>query len=143
MRRSFAGPGAVWIVVVLVGLTGRPGVVLAQGAQTDAVDSSGVVISEGGEADVAVMEIRRLAGPIDFDGRPDDPAWLAIDPLPLVQYWPTPGPQMSQATEIRVAYDDRYFYAAGRFSDVPGGVRANSFGRDRWDGDDSFDHQLA
>jgi hypothetical protein len=140
VRWSFAGLGVVWwIVVFLAGLAGAPGVVMAQKAQTDEVGSSGVGVSRGGRDESAVMEIRRLSGPIDFDGRPDDPAWLAIDPLPLVQYWPTPGPQMSQATEIRVAYDDQYFYAVGRFHDVPGGVRANSFGRDQWDGDDSFD----
>jgi hypothetical protein len=57
----------------------------------------------------------------------------------VVQHWPDFRGDMSRRTEIRVAYDDEYLYASGRFYDDPEGVRANSLQRDRWDGDDAFD----
>ena len=45
----------------------------------------------------------------------------------------------TQRTEIRVAYDDEYFYAAGWFYDTnPKGIRINSLYRDRWNGDDTL-----
>ena len=45
----------------------------------------------------------------------------------------------TQRTEIRVAYDDEYFYAAGWFYDTdPSGIRINSLYRDRWNGDDAL-----
>ncbi|NNM33502.1 MAG: carbohydrate binding family 9 domain-containing protein [Gemmatimonadetes bacterium] len=104
----------------------------------EAAGSAGGGGSGGGE-EGAVMMVPRLSFPIDFDGRVDDDAWASVEPLPLVQYWPDPGDPMSVGSDIRVGYDADYFYAAGRFQDEPGGVRANSFGRDQWDGDDAFD----
>ena len=45
----------------------------------------------------------------------------------------------TQRTEIRVAYDDEFFYAAGWFhDDEPSGIRINSLYRDRWNGDDAL-----
>ena len=45
----------------------------------------------------------------------------------------------TQRTEIRVAYDDEYFYAAGWFyDDDASAIRVNSLYRDRWNGDDAF-----
>ncbi|HEX6070507.1 MAG TPA: DUF5916 domain-containing protein, partial [Longimicrobiaceae bacterium] len=41
-------------------------------------------------------------------------------------------------TEIRVAYDDAYIYAALRADDDPSGIRANTLYRDRYSGDDVF-----
>lgn len=85
------------------------------------------------------LEVRRLAGPIDFDGVPDEPAWEAIDPLPLTMYAPIHRGTPEQRTEIRVAYDDEHLYASGRFFDSePDGIRVNSLYRDRWNGDDAF-----
>jgi len=85
------------------------------------------------------LPLPRLRQAIIFDGMPDDAAWDAIDPLPLVQHWPNFLGGVTKPTEIRVAYDDEYLWASGRFYDEPGGVRANSLQRDRWDGDDAFD----
>jgi hypothetical protein len=85
------------------------------------------------------LELRRLASPITVDGRPDDPAWHQIEPLPLTMYSPVFNGAPTQRTEIRVAYDDENFYAAGWFYDSdPSGIRVNSLYRDRWNGDDSF-----
>lgn len=85
------------------------------------------------------MELARLSGPITVDGRPDEPAWQQVPPLPLTMYAPVFKGAPTQRTEIRVAYDDEHFYAAGWFYDTdPSGIRINSLYRDRWNGDDTL-----
>ena len=85
------------------------------------------------------IELTRLSGPIAVDGRLDEPAWQQVQPLPLTMYSPLFKGTPTQRTEIRVAYDDENFYAAGWFYDTdPSGIRINSLYRDRWNGDDSF-----
>jgi len=87
----------------------------------------------------APMPLQRLTGPVSIDGVPDEAAWQAITPLPLTTYAPVFRAPPSQRTEIRVAYDDEYFYAAGWFYDSdPDGIRINSLYRDRWNGDDAM-----
>ena len=87
----------------------------------------------------APLELSRLAGPITLDGRPDEAAWEQVPALPLTMYTPIFRGHPTQRTEIRVAYDDEYVYAAGWFYDSdPHGIRINSLYRDRWNGDDSF-----
>ena len=85
------------------------------------------------------MTLTRLTQPITLDGLPDEPAWRDVPVLPLTLYTPVFRGTPSQRTEIRVAYDDDYLYAAGWFhDDDPGGIRINSLYRDRWNGDDAF-----
>lgn len=85
------------------------------------------------------LRIARLTGPVVLDGRPDEAAWAAVEPLPLAVHLPAAGAPPTERTEIRVAYDDGYLYAAARLWDSdPDGVRANSLTRDRWSGDDAF-----
>jgi hypothetical protein len=85
------------------------------------------------------LRLPRLTGPVVLDGRPDEAAWAAVEPLPLAVHLPTAGAPPTERTEIRVAYDDGYLYAAARLWDSrPDGVRANSLTRDRWSGDDTF-----
>jgi hypothetical protein len=85
------------------------------------------------------LELQRLQGPIILDGLSKEPAWEAITPLPLTMYLPVFQGQVTERSEIRVAYDDEYFYASGRFYDSdPSGIRINSLYRDRWSGDDAF-----
>lgn len=92
-----------------------------------------------GTASETELELTRLSGPITVDGRPDEPAWRSVPPLPLTMYAPVFKGTPTQHTEIRVAYDDEYFYAAGWFFDTdPSGIRINSLYRDRWNGDDAF-----
>lgn len=96
-----------------------------------------------GGRDVAAAEgflpLQRLSGPVLVDGRPDEPAWKGIAPLPLTMYAPTYRGAPAQRSEIRVAYDDEALYAAGWFYDrEPRGIRVNSLYRDRWNGDDAF-----
>ena len=85
------------------------------------------------------MTLTRLARPITLDGRPTAEEWRDVPALPLTLYAPVFRGTPKQRTEIRVAYDDDYFYAAGWFyDDDPSGVRVNSLYRDRWNGDDAF-----
>ena len=85
------------------------------------------------------LRLPRLTGPVVLDGRPDEAAWAAVEPLPLAVHLPVAGAPPTERTEIRVAYDDGYLYAAARLWDSdPDGVRANSLTRDRWSGDDAF-----
>lgn len=107
----------VWVGVLLAGSVGSD--VLAQ--------------------DAASIELTRLSGPIVLNGRPDEAAWRSVPALPLTMYFPTFRGDPQERTEIRVAYDDDYLYAAGWFYDSdPEGIRINSLYRDRWNGDDSF-----
>ncbi|MGH7460486.1 MAG: DUF5916 domain-containing protein [Longimicrobiales bacterium] len=90
-------------------------------------------------AQSAPMMLQRLNAPITIDGVPGEAAWQQIAPLPLTMYTPVFKGTPTQRTEIRVAYDDEYFYAAGWFYDTdPAGIRINSLYRDRWNGDDAF-----
>ncbi len=87
-----------------------------------------------------LVELPRLSGPVRLDGLSDEPAWAMIEPLPLTVHWPAFGSPISERTEIRAAHDDHYLYFAGRFYDSdPDGIRANTYYRDRWNGDDAFD----
>ncbi len=83
------------------------------------------------------IEIARLGGPITLDGFSDEPAWEAIAPFEMTMYTPTFGAPITEATEARVAYDDEYFYLAARLhGSDPEGIRANTFYRDQYSGDD-------
>jgi hypothetical protein len=85
------------------------------------------------------LQLPRLPAGIVFDGMPDESAWQEVPALPLTLYTPVFRGQPTQRTEIRVAYDDEYFYAAGWFYDTDrDGIRINSLYRDRWNGDDAF-----
>ena len=87
----------------------------------------------------APLELPRVSGPIEVDGVPNELAWQAVSPLPLTMYAPVFRGTPTQRTEIRVAYDDEYLYAAGWFYDTdPNGIRINSLYRDRWNGDDAL-----
>jgi hypothetical protein len=72
----------------------------------------------------------RVSGPIQVDGRVDDPAWSDVDPLPAYMHAPTYGGAPVERTEFRVAYDDHYLYFACRFRDSSGETRATSLQRD-------------
>jgi hypothetical protein len=85
------------------------------------------------------MPIARIEG-ITFDGRVDESAWNDIPPLSMVQYEPNAGASPTERTEIRLAYDDQYFYVSMRaFDRDPNGVRATSLYRDRIAGSDHLE----
>jgi hypothetical protein len=85
------------------------------------------------------LPIARIDG-ITFDGQVDEAAWENIPPLPMVQYEPNAGAPPTERTEIRLAYDDTYFYVSMRaYDSEPGGVRATSLYRDRISGSDHLE----
>lgn len=85
------------------------------------------------------IKLPRLSGPITLDGVLDEAAWEAIEPLPLIMSQPTYKGEVVEPTEIRVAYDNDYIYLSGKlYVRDPGDIRANSYYRDRWSGDDTF-----
>ncbi len=72
-----------------------------------------------------------LTGEIDFDGRVDEPAWDAVPIFPATMHTPNFGLAPSEATEFRVAHDEKYLYVSCRAYDSdPSGVRASSLERD-------------
>jgi Domain of unknown function (DUF5916)/Carbohydrate family 9 binding domain-like len=83
------------------------------------------------------LPLQRLSGPIEVDGVVDEPAWDEVEPLRMSMYTPTFGAPLTERTEIRIAYDDRYLYVSGRLYDTePDEIRTNTFYRDQYSGDD-------
>jgi hypothetical protein len=69
-------------------------------------------ILAGEEGDVFV--IHKSAGPIEFDGIVNEPAWASAGPLPVLMYQPNHGNAPSERTEIYITYDQDYLYLAGK-----------------------------
>lgn len=85
------------------------------------------------------MPIARIEN-IQFDGRVDEPQWDAIAPLPMVQYEPMAGAPPTERTEIRLAYDDKYFYVSMRaYESHESEIRATSLYRDQIAGSDHLE----
>ncbi len=90
-----------------------------------------------GQASPEPIHLPRLSAPIQLDGKLDETAWQAVPVLPLTMFTPTFAGRLTERTELRVAYDDKYLYLAGRMWDSDArGVRANTLYRDRYSGDD-------
>ncbi len=86
-----------------------------------------------------VLVLERISGPVLIDGRIDDAGWSSLTPLPLTTHEPVFEDPMTEATEIRVGYDDQFLYVAGKLYDSePENIRANSMYRDLYSGDDTF-----
>ena len=75
--------------------------------------------------------IRKLSGPIIFDGPSDEKAWEKISPLAMVMQMPIYGNPPSEKTELLIAFDDEYLYVAGRLYDTePSRIQSPSKKRD-------------
>jgi hypothetical protein len=86
-----------------------------------------------------VLNLERIDSPIVIDGKLDDSVWQRLAPLELTQVTPSPGRHPSERTEILLAYDDTYLYAAARCYDSQAlQIRANQLLRDQSQGDDLF-----
>ena len=80
----------------------------------------------------APIKIPRITSPVKLDGLSDEPAWEEIKPLPIRMRRPNFDSEPTQRTEIRIGYDDNYFYAAGRFYDSePDRIQTISLERDK------------
>ena len=83
--------------------------------------------------------VPRLMGPVELDGRSDEAAWQMVPSLGFTMLQPAAGGPPSDPAELRLAYDERYLYAAGRFQVAdPAEIRAGSLTRDRLGADDVF-----
>ena len=81
--------------------------------------------------------IPRLSGEIELDGVVDEAAWDEIAPVEMTMYTPNFGGPPTEATEVRIAHDDRYLYVSGRMWDSePDGIRTGTLYRDQYSGDD-------
>ena len=61
------------------------------------------------------VRLARLSGEIVLDGVIHEAAWQTVAPLAMPESYPNFGNGPSGRTDIRVAYDGDYFYAAGLF----------------------------
>lgn len=85
------------------------------------------------------VPLMRLTAPVTLDGFSDEAAWQPVPALPMTMYSPTFRGEMTERTEVRVGYDDDNLYVSARMYDSdPSGIRANTFYRDRYSGDDVF-----
>jgi len=66
---------------------------------------------------VGVVVIPRITGNITFDGMPFEETWDAIEPLQMIMHSPVFGKPVTERTEVRIAHDDDYLYAAVRMYD--------------------------
>ncbi|MEX0646962.1 MAG: DUF5916 domain-containing protein [Balneolaceae bacterium] len=86
-----------------------------------------------------ILNLPAKSSEIVLDGFPDEAAWQEIDPLPLTMYQPVHRGEMTQKTEIKVAYDNEFMYIAGKLYDnEPDKMIINSMYRDRYSGDETF-----
>jgi hypothetical protein len=80
-----------------------------------------------------IKSIPRLNGNIDLDGSVDEAVWFTVDPLPLSMHWPIFKGDITETSEIRVAYDDENIYVGAICYDSdPSGIQVTSFQRDNW-----------
>ncbi|MEZ4697088.1 MAG: DUF5916 domain-containing protein [Rhodothermales bacterium] len=77
------------------------------------------------------LAVPRLTTHITLDGNVTQEEWGAIPPLPLTQHWPTFGAEMSEPTELRIAYDSDYLYVSCICGDSEPST-AISYRRDDW-----------
>lgn len=83
--------------------------------------------------------MHRLSGPITLDGVLDEAAWVEVPPLPITMYQPVFRGSSDREIQLYVAYDDEALYVGARFyHDDPSDIRAFSYTRDTWSGDDGF-----
>jgi hypothetical protein len=121
LRRGSTAVVAAMLVAATAGpLAGQAGA---------AADSSLQVGTRPGP--VAPLVATRVSAPIRLDGRVDEAAWLAIEPLRAIVSAPTFGAEPSERTEFRIAYDEDYLYISGVLHDrEPDGIRATTLRRD-------------
>src|SRR5262245_39893092 len=87
-----------------------------------------------------VHAVRVGEGGLNIDGKLDDPAWQQATPhTTFTQRDPDEGKQATEATEVRVMYDDDSIYIGARLKDSqPGAIKALLGRRDSDLASDSF-----
>ncbi|MDQ3696712.1 MAG: carbohydrate binding family 9 domain-containing protein [Gemmatimonadota bacterium] len=89
-----------------------------------------------------VARATQRAGPINLDGRLDEEAWRAAEPITaFTQIDPNEGEAATQRTEVRIVYDDAALWVGARMYDTLGaaGVRTRLVRRDQDTDSDWFE----
>jgi hypothetical protein len=60
------------------------------------------------------VTIKKLTTPIDFDGRPFEPAWEGASLFPMVMHSPDYGNQPSEKCEVMIGHDNEFLWVAAR-----------------------------
>ncbi|MEE9373867.1 MAG: DUF5916 domain-containing protein [Saprospiraceae bacterium] len=77
------------------------------------------------------LTLTKLSSPITFDGIVDEEVWETIDPVPLIMAYPNFNGEMTEKTEIRIAYDENYVYLSGKnYDSAHDKIMANTKKRD-------------
>ncbi|HNR41854.1 MAG TPA: DUF5916 domain-containing protein [Bacteroidales bacterium] len=86
------------------------------------------------------VNIKRIKGEILFDGIPDEPEWANLTYLPMTMHSPVFGAEPSEASEVRIGYDDHFLWiGASLYMNDPGKIFAVTRKRDdRLFGHDAF-----
>ncbi|NUQ11895.1 MAG: carbohydrate binding family 9 domain-containing protein [Gemmatimonadaceae bacterium] len=118
-------------VASLLALAPRP-------ASAQQNDATAATASASADARRTVpVPVARATGAIIVDGRLDEPAWADVRPVEMVMHQPVYLGTLTERTDVRIAYDDRFLYMGGRLYDSkPGEIRTNTFYRDAYSGDD-------
>ena len=75
--------------------------------------------------------INKLTLPFNFDGMPDEEAWISIVPFKMTMHSPVFGKEPSEESDIRISFDDKYLYVGAKlFYRDPDIIRSASFKRD-------------
>lgn len=54
------------------------------------------------------VSISKLSQEINFDGNPDEEAWIDINPLKMTMHSPVFGREPTEESDVRIAFDDKY-----------------------------------
>ena len=75
--------------------------------------------SQDAHAAARTATAARLQGPVALDGRLDDAAWAAVQPVTgFIQLDPLEGQPASQRTVVRIAFDDEAVYVGAMLYDT-------------------------
>jgi hypothetical protein len=78
-----------------------------------------------------LLEIPRLTGLVELDGRIDEVAWSAVPAVRLIAHAPRHGGDPDEPTEVRIAHDGTHLYLAARMYDSePDRIQHASLRRD-------------
>ncbi len=113
----------------MVGLLALPSLATAEVTpQTDTLR----VVGDLDGAPRPTATIQRSPGPIQVDGRLDEPAWAAAEVISdFVQQRPDDGRPATERTEVRLLYDDEFLYVGAELYDSdPSGIITPTLERD-------------
>ncbi len=123
---------ALLAMLFLLQVAGPPAGGGARGLATPPAADTGSLRHAHGRPVPAAVAVRVPAGAIRIDGRLDDLAWGAAEPITsFFQVTPHEGEPGTEPTEVRLVYDDGAIFVGARMYDSdPGGIRTQLTRRD-------------